>query len=135
VRINETSTDASGSAHLLKFDSVHGIWDYDSGVIDESAMVVDGQHIQCGANAAITDSDWSDCDIVIEATGVHHKNPDSLNGYFDQGVKKVIVAAPTEGTLNIVCGINDGLYNPERQYLLSAASCTTNCLAPVVKVM
>ncbi|MEJ2322518.1 MAG: glyceraldehyde-3-phosphate dehydrogenase, partial [Gammaproteobacteria bacterium] len=75
------------------------------------------------------------CDIVIEATGRHHKQPEALGTYFDQGVKKVIVAAPTEGALNIVYGINDHLYDPDVHDLVTAASCTTNCLAPVVQVM
>jgi glyceraldehyde 3-phosphate dehydrogenase len=72
---------------------------------------------------------------VIEATGKHHKKPETLQAYFDQGVKKVIVAAPTDGALNIVYGINDHEYDPAVHHLLTAASCTTNCLAPVVKVM
>ncbi|MEA3291821.1 MAG: ArsJ-associated glyceraldehyde-3-phosphate dehydrogenase, partial [Pseudomonadota bacterium] len=84
---------------------------------------------------AIGETDWSGCDIVIEATGRHHKQPETLPAYFDQGVKKVIVAAPTEGALNIVYGVNDHLYDPAEHHLVTAASCTTNCLAPVVKVM
>jgi glyceraldehyde 3-phosphate dehydrogenase len=72
---------------------------------------------------------------VIEATGKHHKKPETLQNYFDQGVKKVIVAAPTEGALNIVYGVNHHLYSPSEHNLVTAASCTTNCLAPVVKVM
>jgi glyceraldehyde 3-phosphate dehydrogenase len=72
---------------------------------------------------------------VIEATGKHHKKPDTLEAYFDQGVKKVLVAAPTEGALNIVYGINDHLYDPDVNHLVTAASCTTNCLAPVIKVI
>jgi glyceraldehyde 3-phosphate dehydrogenase len=134
VRVNEIATDAVGSAHLLKFDSVHGTWDRDTGAEGDS-MLVDGSRIAHSSNAAIGDTDWSDCDIVIEATGKHHKKPESLQTYFNQGVKKVIVAAPTEGALNIVYGINDHLYDPERHQLLTAASCTTNCLAPVIKVL
>ena len=98
-------------------------------------MIVGGQRIACSRNPAIGETDWSDCDIVIEATGKHHKQPATLQHYFDQGVKKVIVAAPTEGALNIVYGINDHLYDPAKHHLVTAASCTTNCLAPVVKVM
>ena len=134
VKVNEIATDAAGSAHLLKFDSVHGTWAVDCEAEGET-MIVGGQNIACSRTAAIEDSDWSDCDIVIEATGRHHKQPQSLQRYFDQGVKKVIVAAPTEGALNIVYGINDHLYDPAEHHLLTAASCTTNCLAPVVKVM
>jgi glyceraldehyde 3-phosphate dehydrogenase len=72
---------------------------------------------------------------VIEATGKHHKKPETLNSYFKQGVKKVIVAAPTEGALNIVYGINDEQYDTDKHHIVTAASCTTNCLAPIVKVM
>jgi len=134
VQINETSTDVKGSAHLLEFDSVHGHWDKDISV-DGSNIVIDGKKIAYNANKDIGDTDWSGCDIVIEATGVHHKQPEKLDTYFKQGVKKVIVAAPTDGALNIVYGINDNLYNPDEHQLLTAASCTTNCLAPIVKVM
>jgi len=134
VRVNETATDAAGSAHLLKFDSVHGTWPVDCEAEDET-LIVAGQRIACSRNPAIGETDWSDCDMVIEATGKHHKQPATLQHYFDQGVKKVIVAAPTEGALNIVYGINDHLYDPARHHLVTAASCTTNCLAPVVKVM
>ncbi len=134
VRINEIATDAVGSAHLLKFDSVHGTWSYETGA-ENSHVIIDNKPLVYFSNAGIGDSDWSDCDIVIEATGIHHKKPESLKTYFDQGVKKVIVAAPTEGALNIVYGINDDQYDPATHHLLTAASCTTNCLAPVVKVM
>jgi glyceraldehyde 3-phosphate dehydrogenase len=134
IRINEIATNANGSAHLLKFDSVHGTWSADTAAEDRN-MLVDGKILSYTSNANISDSDWSDCDIVIEATGKHHKKPESLNAYFEQGVNKVIVAAPTEGALNIVYGINDDQYDPAIHHLLTAASCTTNCLAPVVKVM
>jgi glyceraldehyde 3-phosphate dehydrogenase len=134
VRVNEIATDAAGSAHLLKFDSVHGTWAVDCEA-DGDAMIIGGRRIDCSRNAAVDETDWSDCDIVIEATGKHHKRPETLQRYFDQGVKKVIVAAPTEGALDIVYGINDHLYDPAEHHLVTAASCTTNCLAPVVKVM
>ena len=134
IQCNETATDAGGSAHLIKFDSVHGIWDHETAG-DLSGMQIDNQNIQYSSNKMITATDWSDCDIVIEATGKHHKQPEKLQAYFDQGVKKVIVAAPTEGALNIVYGVNDHLYDPQQHHLLTAASCTTNCLAPVVKVL
>jgi glyceraldehyde 3-phosphate dehydrogenase len=134
VMVNETATDAAGSAHLLKFDSVHGTWAEEcSG--DGDTMTVANRQIAYSRSQSIGESDWSGCDIVIEATGRHHKKPESLQAYFDQGVRKVVVAAPTEGALNLVYGINDELYDPGRHHLLTAASCTTNCLAPVVKVM
>ena len=134
VRINEIATDAHGSAHLLKFDSAHGIWDQETAAKD-GHMIVNGKSLAYSSNTTIDVTDCSDCDIVIEATGKHHKKPETLNSYFDQGVKKVIVAAPTEGALNIVYGINDDQYDPAIHNILTAASCTTNCLAPVVKVM
>ncbi len=134
VRVNEIATDATGSAYLLKFDSVHGTWAVDCEA-DGEAMIIGGQRINYSRNLTIDETDWSDCDIVIEATGKHHKQADTLQRYFDQGVKKTIVAAPTEGALNIVYGVNDKLYDPARHRLVTAASCTTNCLAPVVKVM
>jgi glyceraldehyde 3-phosphate dehydrogenase len=134
TRINEIATDAAGSAHLLKFDSVHGTWDRET-ASEDSNVIIDDKALAYSSNTAIGDTDWSDCDIVIEATGKHHKKPESLDTYFEQGVKKVIVAAPTEGALNVVFGINDHLYDPTVHNLLTAASCTTNCLAPVVKVM
>ncbi|WP_316365495.1 ArsJ-associated glyceraldehyde-3-phosphate dehydrogenase [Candidatus Thiodiazotropha sp. CDECU1] len=133
-RINEIAGDASCAAHLLQFDSVHGTWDVNCAA-HGSEIVVGDSRLAYNANQDIAATDWSDCDIVIEATGKHHKKPDSLQAYFDQGVKKVIVAAPTEGALNIVYGINDDRYEPDRHHLITAASCTTNCLAPVVKVM
>ncbi|NNJ92126.1 MAG: ArsJ-associated glyceraldehyde-3-phosphate dehydrogenase [Gammaproteobacteria bacterium] len=134
VKVNEIATDATGSAHLLKFDSVHGTWKKDTNT-DGDGIVVDGQTIAYSSNTEVGDTDWSDCDIVIEATGKHHKKPEKIQAYFDQGVKKVIVAAPTQGALNIVYGINHDLYEPDQHHLVTAASCTTNCLAPVVKVM
>lgn len=134
VQINEITTDATGSAHLLKFDSVHGPWCKETKA-DNGALIVEDKKLAYSSNKNIEATDWSGCDIVIEATGKHHKQPETLNAYFEQGVKKVIVAAPTEGALNIVYGINDDQYDPQQHHLLTAASCTTNCLAPVVKVM
>jgi glyceraldehyde 3-phosphate dehydrogenase len=133
-RVNEIATDAAGSAHLLKFDSVHGTWQRDCSS-DDKRLLIDDVVIDYSSKRGIWECDWSACDIVIEATGRHHKQPDLLNAYFDQGVKKVIVAAPTEGALNIVYGINHDRYDPAVHNLVTAASCTTNCLAPVVKVM
>ena len=132
--VNEIATDATGSAHLLKFDSVHGTWAQECSAEGETMMVGE-QRIAYSRNQTIGETDWSGCDIVIEATGKHHKNPGALQTYFDQGVKKVLVAAPTQGALDIVYGVNDQLYDPASNHLVTAASCTTNCLAPVVKVM
>jgi len=134
ARINEIGTDADGAAHLLMFDSVHGRWDRDA-TFENDNVVIDGQFIAYSSIPAIEDGDWGDCDIVLECTG-KFRDPVQLQSYFDQGVKKVIVAAPVKGNaLNIVYGINDDQYDPATHHLLTAASCTTNCLAPVVKVV
>lgn len=134
VQVNEIACDAAGSAHLLEFDSVHGRWGHDC-VGDGGQLLIDGEAIRYSSNREIAATDWSGCDLVIEATGRHHKQPEALQAYFDQGVKKVLVAAPTKGALDIVYGVNDHLYDPARHHLLTAASCTTNCLAPLVKVL
>ena len=80
--------------------------------------------------------DWSGCDVVIEATGVHRKTS-FLNQYLAQGVKRVVVSAPVkeEGIANIVVGVNDEIFDPAIHQIVTAASCTTNCIAPVVKVI
>ncbi len=105
---------------------------------DGASLSVDGQRIGFSEAAAPGDVPWGDlgCDIVLECTGKFLK-ADQLKAYFDRGVKRVIVAAPVkeEAALNIVVGVNDRLYDPSRHRLLTAASCTTNCLAPVVKVV
>lgn len=132
-QVNEIACDAAASAHLLQFDSVHGRWAYECEV-EDGRMLIDGHKVEYSSNEAIADTDWRGCDIVIDATG-KHKTPEALQAYFDQGIQKVIVAAPVEGALNIVYGVNDDAYNPDEHHLLTAASCTTNCLAPVVKVM
>lgn len=133
TQVNEIAGNATTSAHLLKFDSIHGIWSPECSA-DERNMIVDGQTIAYTSNKAIEDTDWSGCDIVLECSGKFRK-VEQLQAYFDQGVKKVIVAAPVEGALNIVYGVNDDCYQPQEHHLITAASCTTNCLAPVVKVM
>ncbi len=133
TRINEIAGDAACSAHLLKFDSVHGRFAPECGA-EDGAMRVDGRRIAYTSNTRIEETDWSDCDIVIESSGRFRK-VEQLQAYFDQGVRKVVVAAPVDGALNIVYGINDQLYDPATHHLVTAASCTTNCLAPVVKVM
>ncbi len=134
VQVNEIACGAEGSAHLLQFDSVHGTWAVPCRAEGEQ-MIVGEREIAHSSDPTIEGVDWSGCDIVIEATGKHHKKPERLQAYFEQGVKKVVVAAPTEGALNIVYGVNHHWYEPEKHHLVTAASCTTNCLAPVVKVM
>ncbi|RVU83977.1 type I glyceraldehyde-3-phosphate dehydrogenase [Leucothrix sargassi] len=133
LQVNEISGNAATSAHLLKFDSVQGTWPTECEA-DDSNMIIDGKSIAYTSNQTIAETDWSGCDIVLECTGKFRK-VEQLQAYFDQGVKKVIVAAPVDGALNIVYGVNDDLYDAEVNHLLTAASCTTNCLAPVIKVI
>jgi len=133
IHVNEIACDAAGSAHLLAFDSVHGRWDRECGA-DVEDLIVDDRAVGYSSNARIEDTDWSDCDIVVEATG-QFRGLDQLEAYFKQGVRKVVVAAPVDGALNVVIGCNDHLYEHDTHHIVTAASCTTNCLAPMVKVM
>ena len=135
IQINDPAADAVTHAHLLNFDSVHGRWSHEA-VGTDDAIVVDGKSIRVTANRAIAETDWSGCDLVIEASG-KMKTVDVLQGYLAQGVKRVVVTAPVKekGALNIVMGVNQHLFNPAEHRIVTAASCTTNCLAPVVKVI
>ncbi|MEC8858829.1 MAG: ArsJ-associated glyceraldehyde-3-phosphate dehydrogenase [Pseudomonadota bacterium] len=135
VQINDPGGDTATLAHLLQFDSVHGRYPYNCQA-DGDTLSVHDQHIKVGHNTAIADTDWSDCDLVIESSG-RMKTRAVLQAYLDQGVKRVVVSAPVkeDGVLNIVMGVNDNLYDPARHPIVTAASCTTNCLAPVVKVI
>ena len=136
VHINETAADASCSAHLLNFDSVHGRWDREAAA-EAEAIVIGDQRISYSSQASPSDVDWQGMgiDLVIEASG-KFRTPELLQAYFDQGMRKVVVAAPVASqALNIVMGVNDHLYDPTQHHIVTAASCTTNCLAPVVKLM
>lgn len=138
VHINELKGGIAATAHLLEFDSVHGRWHESIGVEADSSISLGKKSVGFSEHASPGDVAWGDlgCDVVLECTGKFLK-PDQLQAYFDRGVKRVIVAAPVkdEAALNIVVGVNDQLYDPARHRLLTAASCTTNCLAPVVKVI
>ena len=135
VHINDPAGDAQTFAHLLNFDSIHGRWDRQA-VADGDALLIDGVRIPVSRNKDISATDWSGCDVVIEASGKYRK-PDVLQPYLDQGVKRVVVTAPvkSEGALDIVMGVNHERFDPSKHRIVSAASCTTNCLAPVVKVI
>jgi glyceraldehyde 3-phosphate dehydrogenase len=135
VQINDPSGDAITHAHLLNFDSVHGRW-HNEASADGDYVVIDGRRMRVTANKSIADTDWSGCDLVIEASG-KMKTVDVLQAYLEQGVKRVVVCAPVkeQGALNIVMGVNQHLFDPAQHRIVTAASCTTNCLAPVVKVI
>lgn len=135
VQINDPAGDAATLAHLLNFDSIHGRWQHEA-IADGDALVIDGVRIPVARNKDIAATDWSGCDVVIEASGKFRK-PDVLRPYLDQGVKRVVVTAPVKsaGALDIVMGVNQQRFDPAQHRIVSAASCTTNCLAPVVKVI
>ena len=135
VQINDPAGDAATLAHLLAFDSIHGRWD--RGITaDGEALVIDGTRIPVTRNKDIAATDWSGCDVVIESSGKFRK-PDWLQPYLDQGVKRVVVTAPVKspGVLDVVVGVNHHRFDPAQHRIVSAASCTTNCFAPVVKVI
>jgi glyceraldehyde 3-phosphate dehydrogenase len=135
VQVNDPAGDAATLAHLLNYDSIHGRWRHDA-TSDCSNILVGDKSVSCTANTLIANTDWSGCDVVIEASGKFKKQA-VLNEYLTQGVKRVVVTAPIkeEGVLDVVMGVNHGLYDPSVHRIVSAASCTTNCLAPVVKVI
>jgi glyceraldehyde 3-phosphate dehydrogenase len=137
VHINEANGDAEISAHLLGFDSVHGRWPVSASAVD-GTIRAGARTLSHSSNSALTDTDWAGLgiDLVVEASG-RFKTARDLQPYFDAGVKKVVVACPVKdgGALNIVMGVNDHLYDPTEHHLVTAASCTTNCLAPIIKVL
>lgn len=135
VKANDPGADAKTFAHLLNYDSVHGRWSYQAEAQADN-LVIGNETVAFTQHTSIADGDWSDCDVVLEASG-KMKTLDVLNDYLAQGVKRVVVSAPVKDkdVLNIVMGVNDHLYDPQKHKIVTAASCTTNCLAPVVKVL
>ncbi|WP_434360472.1 ArsJ-associated glyceraldehyde-3-phosphate dehydrogenase [Parasalinivibrio latis] len=135
VRINDPAGDAETLAHLMNFDSIHGRWQHEA-VAEGDVIRVGDQKIVCSQKSEIGDADWTGCDVVIEASGVKRQKS-LLEAYLVQGVKRVVVTAPVkeDGILNVVMGVNHHEYNKDTHRIVTAASCTTNCLAPVVKVI
>jgi len=131
--------DAVGSpemhAHLLEFDTVHGRWPAEFSH-DADSISIDGTRIPVTCTKSLGDLPLEGVDVVIDCTGAF-KTDATLAPYFAAGVKKVVVSAPVKDgdACNIVMGVNDSLYDPQRHRIITAASCTTNCLAPVVKVI
>ena len=145
VHINDPGGDAPTAAHLLSFDSVHGRWPLavDSDPTTGDSFSVEGHPIGYSQHSDPTAVPWQQAGVqmVLECSG-KFKTPQTLEPYFNQvGLKRVVVACPVKGViageeaLNVVYGINHQLYDPSRHRLVTAASCTTNCLAPVVKVV
>jgi len=137
AHINELHGDIDVAAHLLTFDSVHGRWDR-AVTVDGEHLVIDGRHVSFGSMPQPGDPPWKELgiDVVVESSG-KFRTMDALAPYFAAGVRKVVVAAPVKDVqaINVVVGVNDGLYDPQVHDVVTAASCTTNCLAPVVRVI
>ena len=137
VHVNEPFADAATAAHLLEFDTVHGRY-AGSVSVNDGQLEIDGASVGFSSFGAPGDVPWqsADVDIVLECSG-KFRTAELLAPYFERGVRKVIVAAPVkdERVLNIVMGCNDDLYDSDVHHIVTAASCTTNCLAPVVKVL
>ncbi|MDE0970189.1 MAG: ArsJ-associated glyceraldehyde-3-phosphate dehydrogenase [Octadecabacter sp.] len=133
--INDAVGDPTMYAHLLEFDSVHGRWPA-TFEVDEGSISIDGTRIPVTSIRNLEDLPLDGVDVVIDCTGAF-KTEAKLAPYFAVGVKKVVVSAPVKDgpTANIVYGVNDDIYDADAHQIVTAASCTTNCLAPVVKVL
>jgi glyceraldehyde 3-phosphate dehydrogenase len=133
--INDAVGDPAMHAHLLEFDTVHGRWDaaisHDAG-----GVTIDGAKLPFVGTKDLAALPLQDVDVVIDCTGAF-KSTAKLAPYFEAGVKTVVVSAPIKDgpTANIVYGVNHDIYDPAEHRIVTAASCTTNCLAPVVKVI
>ena len=138
VHVNEIKGGAAATAHLLQFDTVQGRWRADIKAESETAISVDSKQIGFSSHPIAAEIPWGDMgvDVVLECTGKFITHA-TLDGHLQRGAKRVIVAAPVKeaDVLNVVVGINHQLYDPAKHPIVTAASCTTNCLAPVVKVV
>ncbi len=138
VHLNEIKGGNAATAHLLTFDSVQGRWRTDIQARGEDEIRIADKGLGFSAYPTTREIPWGDLgvDLVLECTG-KFLTPDTLQGHLDRGAKRVIVAAPVKvgDVLNVVVGVNDHLYDPSRFPIVTAASCTTNCLAPIVKVV
>jgi glyceraldehyde 3-phosphate dehydrogenase len=138
VHLNEIKGGAAATAHLLAFDTVQGKWRERIQAEGDNAIHIGQQRLSFSAHATAAEIAWGDLgvDVVLECTG-KFLTPETIQGHIDRGAKRVIVAAPVKvgDVLNIVVGVNHQLYDPAQHRIVTAASCTTNCLAPVVKVV
>ncbi len=135
VAINDL-TDAKTLGHLFAYDSVHGKYDGEV-VVDGNDLVIDGERFTVISERDPAKLPWAelDVDIVFEATGLFRKRPDAQK-HLDAGAKKVVITAPApDPDVTLVLGVNDDSYDPATHDIISNASCTTNCVAPVVKVL
>ena len=138
VHLNELKGGAAATAHLLTFDSVQGQWRADIAAETEDRIRIGSKQLSFSSHATAAEIPWGEMgvDVVLECTG-KFLTPQTLQGHLDRGAKRVIVAAPVKvgNVLNVVVGVNHQLYDPAQHPIVTAASCTTNCLAPVVKVV
>ena len=138
VHLNELQGGVAATAHLIEFDSVQGRWRERIGVDGTESLTIGRHQLSFSSHDKPGAIPWGDLgvDVVLECTG-KFLTPDTLQGHLDQGARRVIVAAPVKvgDVLNVVIGVNEHQYEPSRHRIVTAASCTTNCLAPVVKVV
>ena len=138
IHVNELKGGIEATAHLLEFDSVQGRWRAGIETLNAQTIRIDSQQISYSNHAHAADIPWGELgvDVVLECTG-KFLNVETLQGHLDRGAKRVIVAAPVkvDSVLNVVVGVNHALYDPAKHPIVTAASCTTNCLAPIVKVV
>ena len=135
VAINDHS-GAETKAHLLKYDSIYGIYESDINYDDEN-LIVDGKKIKWSSHSNPNEIDWksSEVDIVIESSGRFRSATDTI-GHINGGAKKVIISSPAKNDdITMVLGVNESEYDKENHQIISNASCTTNCVAPMVKVL
>ena len=137
VHINEPQGGIDCAAHLLEFDTVHGRWHHEVSH-DAQNILINGKTISYSETTRPDGVDWAamGIDLLLECSG-KYRTDEKLQPFLDAGIKKVLVACPvkTEGALNIVYGVNEHLYDPEKHDIVTAASCTTNCIAPAIKVI
>jgi glyceraldehyde 3-phosphate dehydrogenase len=135
VAVNDLS-DVNALAHLFEFDSVHGRW-RGSVEVDGTDMIIDGDRLRVVAEREPAKLPWGElgCDVVLECTG-RFTARDLAAGHLAGGAKKVVLSAPGKGVdATFVMGVNDDTYDPAKHHVVSNASCTTNCLAPMAKVL
>ena len=133
--LNELNGNTNSLIHSIEFDSIHGKWQ--ANIEDgKDEIKIDDKSIKATFVENINDLNLDDVDIMIDCTGVH-KGSSKLQKYFDKGVKKVIVSAPIneDNIVNIAYGVNHNIYKPKEHNIITGASCTTNCIAPIIKVL
>jgi len=135
VAVNDI-TDAATLAYLLKYDSIHGVWQGDVSHTEDS-LVFEGKTIRVFSATDIAFLPWRELgvEVVVESTGRYTDRAKAAL-HLDQGARKVVISAPAKDPdITVVMGVNDAEYDPSRRHIISNASCTTNCLAPVCKVL